>query len=111
MDSIKRGDLVTVALQGDFGKPRPALVIQSDLFNEQHATVTVLPITSHIIGSPLFRITLEPSEQNGLRNVSQIMVDKVVSVKRDKIGPPFGRLNDEILVRVNRAMAVWLGMV
>jgi mRNA-degrading endonuclease toxin of MazEF toxin-antitoxin module len=52
-------------LQGDFGKPRPALVIQSDLFNEQHATVTVLPITSHIIGSPLFRITLEPSEQNG----------------------------------------------
>ena len=107
---MRRGDLVTVALQGEFGKPRPALVVQSDLFNSEHATLSVLPITGEIIGTPIFRITLEPSNANGLRKVSQIMVDKIVSIKRDKVGEPFGRLDDEMMLRVNRALAVWLGM-
>ena len=107
---MKRGDLVTVALQGDFGKPRPALIVQSDLFNAEHATLSVLPITSEIIGTPVFRITLEPSNANGLRKVSQIMVDKIVSIKRDKVGEPFGRLEEETMLRVNRALAVWLGI-
>ena len=107
---MRRGDLVTITLPGDFGKPRPALVVQSDLFNTDHATVSVLPITSAIIGTPVFRITLEPSAANGLRKVSQIMVDKIVSMKREKIGEAFGRLDDETLLRVNRALAVWLGV-
>ena len=107
---MRRGDLVTITLQGDFGKPRPALVVQSDLFNADHATVSVLPITSAIIGTPVFRITLEPSAANGLRKVSQIMVDKIVSMKREKIGEAFGCLDDETLLRVNRALAVWLGV-
>ena len=107
---MRRGDLVTITLQGDFGKPRPALVVQSDLFNADHATVSVLPITSAIIGTPVFRITLEPSAANGLRKVSQIMVDKIVSMKREKIGEAFGRLDDETLLRVNRALTVWLGV-
>ncbi len=107
---MKRGDLVTVALQGEFGKPRPALIVQSDLFNAEHATLSVLPITSEIVGAPIFRITLEPSNANGLREVSQIMVDKIVSIKRDKVGEPFGRLEEETMLRVNRALAVWLGI-
>ena len=107
---MRRGDLVTITLQGDFGKPRPALVVQSDLFNADHATVSVLPITSAIIGTPVFRITIEPSAANGLLKVSQIMVDKIVSMKREKIGEAFGRLDDETLLRVNRALAVWLGV-
>jgi len=107
---MRRGDLVTIALPGDFGKPRPALVVQSDLFNADHATVSVLPITSTIIGAPVFRITLEPSAANGLRQVSQIMVDKIVSMKREKIGEVFGRLDDETMLRVNRALTVWLGV-
>jgi mRNA interferase MazF len=107
---MRRGDLVTITLQGDFGKPRPALVVQSDLFNADHATVSVLPITSAIIGTPVFRITLEPSAANGLRKVSQIMVDKIVSMKREKIGEAFGRLDDETMLRVNRALTVWLGV-
>ena len=107
---MRRGDLVTIALPGDFGKPRPALVVQSDLFNTDHATVSVLPITGAIIGAPVFRITLEPSTANGLRQVSQIMVDKIVSMKREKIGEAFGRLDDETMLRVNRALAVWLGV-
>ena len=107
---MRRGDLVTITLPGDFGKPRPALVVQSDLFNADHATVSVLPITSAIIGTPVFRITLEPSAANGLRKVSQIMVDKIVSMKREKIGEAFGRLDDETMLRVNRALTVWLGV-
>ena len=107
---MKRGDLVTVALQGEFGKPRPALIVQSDLFNAEHATLSVLPITDEIVGTPIFRITLEPSNANGLRKVSQIMVDKIVSIKRDKVGEPFGRLEEETMLRVNRALAVWLGI-
>jgi mRNA interferase MazF len=107
---VKRGDLVTVALQGDLGKPRPALVIQSDLFNETHPTVTVLPVTAEIRSAPLFRITVEPSEANGLSRVSQLMVDRAISVKREKLGAPFGRIEDETMLRVNRALAVWSGL-
>lgn len=107
---VKRGDIVTVALQGDFGKPRPALVIQSDLFNTTHATITVLPITSEIVDAPLFRVTLDPTTANGLQKVSQIMVDKLMTVRRDRLGEAFGQLEDDTLLRVNRAMAVWLGI-
>lgn len=107
---MRRGDLVTIALQGDLGKPRPALVIQSDLFNETHPSVTIAPLTGEIRSAPLFRITVEPSATNGLREVSQIMVDKIVSVKHDKLGQPFGHLEDETVLRVNRALAVWIGL-
>ena len=107
---MRRGELVTVALQGDLGKPRPALVIQSDLFNEVHPSVTLLPVTGEIRSAPLFRVTLEPSEANGLKKVSQVMVDKQVSVRRDRISEPFGRIEDEAMLRVNRALAVWIGL-
>jgi mRNA interferase MazF len=107
---VRRGELVTVALQGDLGKPRPALVIQSDLFNETHPSLTVLPVTGEIRSAPLFRITVEPSEANGLKKVSQIMVDKAVSVRRDRLGAAIGRLEDEAMLRVNRALAVWVGL-
>lgn len=107
---MRRGELVTVAPQGDLGKPRPALVIQSDLFNETHPTLTVLPVTSDIRSAPLFRVTVEPTEANGLKKVSQVVVDKPVSVKRERLGKPFGRLEDEAMLRINRALAVWIGL-
>jgi len=107
---MKRGDLVAVALQGDLGKPRPALVVQSDFFNDTHPSVTLMPVTSEIRSAPLFRVTVEPSEANGLRKVSQVMVDKLISVRRDKLSAPFGRLEDEALLRINRALAVWVGL-
>jgi mRNA interferase MazF len=107
---LRRGDLVVVALPGDFGKPRPALVVQADLFLAVHPTVTVLPITSEIRDVPLFRITVDPSRPNGLRKVSQIMIDKPMTFRRDKIGAPIGRLDDDHLVRVNRALVLWLGI-
>jgi len=106
---LRRGDLVTIALQGDYFKPRPALVIQSDLFAE-HPSVTILPVTSQLRDAPLFRIAVEPAAQNGLRNASQVMVDKAQTVARDKVGAAFGRLDDRAMLAVNQALAVFLGM-
>ena len=107
---MKRGDIVKIAMQGDFGKPRPALLIQADSFNETHATVTVLLISSMLIDAPLFRIDLEPEPENGLNKLSQIQVDKIMTVKREKIGDVIGALSDSVMVKVNRALAVWTGL-
>jgi mRNA interferase MazF len=107
---VKRGELVTVALPGDYGKPRPAIVVQADLFNETHASVTVAPVTSTLVNAPLFRLAVEPSPGNGLRALSQVMVDKVMTVRRERIGASIGELEPEMLKRVNRALALWLGI-
>ena len=104
-----RGDFVTIVMQGDFGKPRPALVIQADQFGE-HTTVTVLPVTSTIIAAPLLRITVQPSVKNGLQKPSQVMLDKAMTVKRDKLGQAFGRIDVDVMVEVERCLAVFLGI-
>ncbi|CDS48053.1 Growth inhibitor [Polaromonas sp. CG9_12] len=83
------GDFVTIAMQGDFGKPRPALIIQSDQFNE-HASVTVLLVSSALVAAPLLRVTVQPNPENGLQKPSQVMVDKAMTVKKDKLGEAFG---------------------
>ena len=106
---MRRGELVTVALQGDHGKPRPALVIQFDQFPDT-ATVTVLLITSTLVDAPLIRLTVEPTPENGLRMTSQIMIDKVMTVRRDKLGEAFGQLDDARMLEVNRALALFLGV-
>ena len=105
-----RGDFVTIAMQGDFGKPRPALVIQANQFDE-HATVTVLPVTSTLVAAPLLRITVAPSAETGLQKPSQVMVDKAMTVKRGKLGQSFGRIDADALVEVERCLAVFLGIV
>jgi mRNA interferase MazF len=107
---VRRGDVVTVALPGDYGKPRPALVVQADLFNATHSSVTLLPLTSTVVDAPLFRMTIDPNRENGLTRVSQIMVDKIITVPRDKVGASIGRLEDDAMLRVGRALAVWLGI-
>ena len=104
-----RGDFVTISLQGDFGKPRPALVIQSDQFGE-HATVTVLPVTGTMVAAPLLRVTVQPDAGNGLQKPSQVMVDKAMTVKRDKVGSAFGRIEVDALVEIERCLAVFLGI-
>lgn len=106
---MRRGDLVTVSLSGDYGKPRPALVIQSDLFSE-HPSLTVLPLTSELRAAPLFRIDVVPDADNGLRLPSQVMVDKAHTVRREKIGTPIGRLDETTMLTVTRALAVFLGV-
>jgi mRNA interferase MazF len=110
MESLKRGDLVLLALQGDYGKPRPALVVQSDLFNAAHPSVTVLPLTSELRDAALFRIDVAPAPENGLRKPSQVMLDKVSTIAREKVGGRIGRLDEETMVRVNRSLMVWLAL-
>jgi mRNA interferase MazF len=99
---------VTVALPGDFGKPRPALVIQSDQFLEA-ASLTILPLSGTCVDSPLIRLTVEPSADNGLRKPSQIMVDKAMTVMRDRVGPAFGMVDEAMMMAVNRSLALFLG--
>lgn len=106
---MKRGDLVTIAMQGDFGKPRPALVIQANHFSES-VTVTVLPVTSTLVAAPLLRIELQPEMENGLQKPSQVMIDKIMTVKREKVGPTFGQLDANVLVEVERCLALFLGI-
>ena len=96
-------------MRGDFGKPRPALVIQADQFDE-HATVTVLPVTTTLVAAPLLRITIEPGLENGLQKPSQVMVDKAMTIKRDKLGKPFGRIDANVMLEVERCLALFLGI-
>ena len=107
---MKRGDLVTIAMQGDFGKPRPALVLQFDVFSNIHETVSVALLSSNLIQAPIFRLNVIPDDRNGLTKECQIQIDKIMSVRKEKIGKVIGTLDDTILVRVNRALALWLGL-
>jgi mRNA interferase MazF len=106
---MRRGDLVTVAAPGDYGKPRPALVIQSDSFAEL-SSVTLCLVTSTLLEAQLFRITVDPSSENGLRRISQVQVDKIITVKRQRVGGVIGRLDDATMLKVNRSLAVFVGI-
>jgi mRNA interferase MazF len=106
---VKRGEVVTIVLAGADGKPRPALVMQSALF-EAHSSVTILPVASELRMAPLIRVTINPSESNGLRKPCQVMIDTAQTVPREKIGKMIGKLEDESLVAINRALAVFLGI-
>jgi mRNA interferase MazF len=107
---MRRGDVVTVAATGDYGKPRPAVVVQTDALPAQHASVIVCQMTSEIAEAPDFRVTVAPSARNGLRAASQIMADKPVTVRRERIGRRIGRLDEKDLARVNVALAFVLGL-
>jgi mRNA interferase MazF len=106
---MKRGNIVTVAIKGDHGKPRPALVIQSNLF-DGHPSATVLPITSELRNTPIFRITVTPNNANGLQKLSQVMVDKAMTVRCEKCVKVFGNLEDTEMLEITRALAVFFGI-
>ena len=106
---MRRGDLAPIVQPGAYGKPRPALVIQSDLFNE-HPSVTILPLTSALRDAPLFRLRVEPSEKNGLHGTSEIMVDKITTVPRENVGDVFGHLEAHSLQEAEQLLALWLGI-
>jgi mRNA interferase MazF len=103
-----RGDLVVVAMQGDHGKPRPALVIQSDLFELE--TVTVLPLVSSQLVPALTRVDIEPTPTNGLQVPSQIVVHRPSTLRRDKVSRVIGQADDATMLAVTRALTVFLGL-
>lgn len=106
---MRRGDLVTIAVSGDYGKPRPALILQSDSF-DRHPSITVLPLTTEIHPAPLFRITVQPGKETGLRKVSQVMVDKITTVPRAKVGPRMGHLDSNTMQAIHHAVIGFLGL-
>ena len=107
---MKRDDVVVVAASGEDGKPRPAVIIQSDAFPESHASVIVCQMTSDLVDAPDFRLTVHPSRENGLRTPSQIMADKPVTVRRERIGQRIGRLHAGDVGRLDMALAFVVGL-
>jgi mRNA interferase MazF len=108
---VKRGSIVVVAARGaSTGKPRPALVVQSDLFNNTHRSLTICPITSDCVDAPLFRVPLPPGERTGLGAASQIMIDKIVSVPRSAITAEIGRCDGREMENAEDALRRWLGL-
>jgi len=107
---MKRGDVVTVAATGDYGRPRPAVIVQTDAFPETHASVVICQMTSEIVDAPDFRVTIDPNEENGLRVRSQVMADKPVTVRRARIRQLIGRLDDRDIGRLNIALAFVMGL-
>jgi mRNA interferase MazF len=107
---MKRGEVWTVAGGTDYaGKPRPAVILQDDRFSETRS-VTICGFTSRDDDAPLLRLPVIPNERNGLRQASRLMIDKVTTVPREKLGQRIGRLDDEDVVRLNRAVLVFLGL-
>jgi mRNA interferase MazF len=107
---VKRGEIWTVAGGKDYaGKPRPAVIVQDDRFDAA-AAVTICAFTTDPTDAPLFRLSVEPTEQNGLRAPCRLTVDKVTTVPRTRIRSRVGRLDDEDVVRLNRALVVFLGV-
>ena len=107
---MKRGEIWTVAGGPDYaGKPRPAVILQADAFDAT-ASITICPFTTHGVDAPLMRIPIEPSERNGLRATSHLMIDKMTTVSKTKLESRVGQLSDQDIVRVNRAVVVFLGL-
>ena len=109
MEILRRGDLVSAVLAGDYGKPRPVLIMQDDAFSALQS-LTVLPLTSELHDSSLVRIRVEPSAGNGLQRRSDIMVDKTQTVTRAKIGRRIGALDETAMRSTSRALANFLGL-
>jgi mRNA interferase MazF len=108
---MTRGDFVTVAdRSGDFAcKPRPAIVVQSNVF-ESHQSVTVCLVTTGVTGNSLFRIPVSPGAETGLRFSSEIAIDKLQAVRADRIGSRIGSASDEIMFLVDQALRRWLAL-
>lgn len=107
---MKRGEIWTVSGGKDYtGKPRPAVILQDDRFDTTDS-ITVCAFTTDPTDAPLFRLLIKPSGSNGLRAVCRLMVDKVTTIPKTKIGSHVGRLADEDMVRLNRAVLVFLGI-
>jgi len=107
---LKRGEIWTVAGGKDYvGKPRPAVIVQDDRFDAT-GSITICAITSDKIEAPLFRIVIQPNDQNGLMTISRLMVDKITTVPKSKLGSRIGHLDVADLARVNQAMLIFLGL-
>ena len=107
---VSRGDLAIAAAPGDYGKPRPVLILQSDTFYETASVTVALITTDQRSSAPLFRKPIQPTDQNGLREPSDVMIDKLVTLPRSKIGKVIGHLSSTEMAEITSALAVFLGI-
>ena len=107
--TMRRGDLVTAVMAGDHGKPRPAVIVQSDALPESDSSVFACPLTSALVEGARFRVTIDPSTENAVLTKLQIMADKPTTTRRARIGRQIGRLARGDVVRLNQALAFTLG--
>jgi mRNA interferase MazF len=107
---MRRGDIMPVAAAGDYGKPRPAVIVRTDAFPATHASVVVCQMTTELGDAPDFRVTIDPSPGNGLRARSQVMADKPVTIRRERIGRLIGRLTADEMARLDVALAFVMGL-
>jgi mRNA interferase MazF len=106
---LRRGDLVIVSAPGNYAKPRPAVVIQSDWLRANDSVLVAL-VTTALADAPLYRLQIEPNAANGLRAPSQVMVDKIVATPREKCGAVIGRLDQKGLIALNHMLSVVIGL-
>jgi mRNA interferase MazF len=107
---LRRGDLAVLSAPGDYGKPRPALILQGDEFHRLDSVIAAL-LTSELQVVPvLFRKRIAPSDGNGLQRESEVMLDKLVTMRRDKVSGPIGRLSSSEMLEINSALALILGL-
>jgi mRNA interferase MazF len=106
---VRRGDLVTVSAPGNYGKPRPAVIVQSDWLAATDSVLVAL-LTSALVNAPLYRLRIEPSDANGLKAPSQVMIDKIVAIPRKKCGAVVGRLDESERIALNHMLAVVVGI-
>lgn len=108
---MKRGEIFSVSAPGDYGKPRPALVLQTDALNDlKIPSLVVCPMTSTLVDAPLIRISVNPSRENGLKKESQLMVDKIQAVSRARVGERVGKMDPKTMKRINQSLAFVLGL-
>jgi mRNA interferase MazF len=108
--SLRRGDVVIVAVAGDYGKPRPAVVVQTDAIPAAHASVVVCQMTTTLLDAADLRVTIEPTAANGLHERSQVMADKPVTLMRSRIAGSIGRLSAAEMVQVTAVLAFVIGL-
>jgi len=106
---MSRGNVIIVSAPGDYGKPRPAVIVQSNAMPESHASVVICPMTSELVDAD-FRITIEPSPETGLRVRSQAMADKPVTIRRERIRERIGQLGATDMARLSVALALVMGL-
>ncbi len=107
---MKRGEVWTASGGNNYtGKPRPVVIVQDDHFDAT-GSITICPFTTDPTEAPIFRLEVEASEGNGLKEKSRLMVDKITTVQKAKLGECLGQLRDEEIIRLNRAMMVFLGL-
>ncbi len=106
---MKRGDIVTVTSSGDYGKPRPAVIVQSDWLKATDSVLAAL-CTSTLRDAPLYRLRIEPSDTNGLKVPTQVMVDKIVALPREKCGKVIGHIDKGSLIALNHMLSVIVGI-